>query len=106
MIRPNLCEQPVQVFEVGHIALYRDHAGSDRLDRLFQFLLWAPGDVNMTPLRHEPFCACQADATVRAGDDRDLSFKSAHGVLNSLMMSANVWSCSSLFQYAPFGKYQ
>src|SRR5882757_7167074 len=106
MIRPNLCEQPVQVFEVRHIALYRRHAGSDRLDRLVYFLLAAPGHVNMSPLRDEPFCACQPDAPVRAGDDRNLSFKSAHGVLNSLMMSANLWSCSSLFQYAPFGKYQ
>jgi hypothetical protein len=45
------------------------------LDRLVQFLLSAPGDVNMSPFRDKPFCACQADATVRAGDDRDLSIK-------------------------------
>ena len=34
--------------------------------------------------------ARQADATVGAGYDRDLSFKPAHGVLHRLMMSLNV----------------
>ena len=83
MIRPYLCEQPVQVVEIGHISLYRCHAGSDRLDRSVQFLSAAPGNVGMSSFRDEPLRARQTNAAIGAGDDRDLSFESAHGALTA-----------------------
>jgi hypothetical protein len=36
----------------------------------------------MSSFGDEPFCACQPNAAVRAGDNGDFSFKSAHSVLD------------------------
>ena len=52
-------------------------------ERLVQLLPAAPGNVDIGSFRDEPLRTRQPDATVRAGDDGDLSFKSAHGVLNA-----------------------
>jgi len=42
--------------------LHCRHAAADRLDRIVQLLLAAPGDVDMRPFCDEPLRARQSDA--------------------------------------------
>lgn len=71
-------EQPVQILEVGGIALHARHVAADRRDSLIQRLLAPTGDEDICSLFDEQLRAGQCHTACRTGDHRHLAVQLAH----------------------------
>src|SRR5262249_37557475 len=71
---------PVEVREVGDVALHAGDVLADLPDRFIELRLAASGDEDVGAFGDEPPGRGQADAAVAPGNDRDLTFQSLrHG---------------------------
>src|ERR1700748_1609525 len=71
-------EQPVQVVEVGRIALHAGHVPPDLCDGFVQRVLASTRDEDVSSFVSEQLGAGQGHATRRAGDHRDLATEFSH----------------------------
>src|SRR6266852_2274709 len=79
----NLGIQLVDVRELGHIRLHRQHTIANRLHRLVERLLAAAGNSHARPFLLEALCRSQPDAAVSPGYYRYFSFQPLHDHLPS-----------------------
>ena len=77
----DLLEKAIEIIDLRDVALNTGRVAADFADGGVKLGLAAAGDEEARALRGETLCGREADAAVRAGDDDNLAFKSAHDVV-------------------------
>src|SRR6266446_1159805 len=80
----DVCEEPIKIAEVRHVALETADISSDLLYRRRQLQIAAPRDEDVRAFVHELLRGRKANAAVATGNECSFSFKLTHDVLPSL----------------------
>jgi hypothetical protein len=78
---PDLCEEAIEVFKIGYVALNGGDVGADFFDRRVKFGLGAAGDEDLGAFADEPFGGGATDAAIAACDEWDFAVELAHSSL-------------------------
>ena len=72
--------EAVEIDEFGHVAPDADRIATNLAHGRVKLSLAAPHNEQSRAFPGESLCARKPDATICAGDNRDLTFKSSHSV--------------------------